>query len=162
MVLKAVGKVWFVEAACRLLKIDGLVLWEVVETERMKFKQGMRLVRVSTRSVAQTRPVELTESSSTKPVDVFHSASVTLLPLQPSARRVQPDGHAFKNAGPTTVVSQSSIPLPTKVPLWSPPLRPTIRPTVNLRATLEKTLSGSRHFSKFVSSLSAERWNGDA
>ena len=51
MVLKAVGKVWFVEAACRLLKMDGLALREMVETERMKFKQGMRLVRVSTRSV---------------------------------------------------------------------------------------------------------------
>jgi len=49
MVLKAVGKVWFVEAACRLLKMDGLVLWEVVETERMKFKQGMRLICVSAR-----------------------------------------------------------------------------------------------------------------
>jgi len=117
MVLKAVGKVWFVEAACRLLKMDGLVLWEVVETERMKFKQGMRLICVSTRSVTRTRPVELTKSSSTRPMEAIHSANVTLLPLRRLARRIQPDGHAFKNAGPTTVLSQSSIPLTTKVPL---------------------------------------------
>jgi len=161
-VLKAVGKVWFVEAACRLLKMDGLVLWEVVETERMKFKQGMRLIRVSTRSVVQTREVRLTAGSSTRHLEAFHSASVTLLPLQPSARRIQPDGHAFKNAGRNTVIAQSSIPLPTKVLLWSPPRRPTTLPTVNSLATLEKTLSGSRVFSKFVLFLSAERWNGGA
>ena len=162
MVLKAVGKVWFVEAACRLLKMDGLVLWEVVETERMKFKQGMRLVRVSTRSVVYIRQVGLTAGPSTKHLDVFHSASVTLLPLQPSARRMQPGGHACKNAGRPTVLAQSIIPLPTKVLLWSPPRHPTTLPTVNSLATLGKILSGSRVFSKSVSFLSAERWNGGA
>ena len=50
-VSKAVGKMWFVEAACRLFKMDGMVLWEVVETERKKFNQGMRLINVSTRSI---------------------------------------------------------------------------------------------------------------
>jgi len=56
MVLKVVGKMWFVEAACKLLKVDGMVLWEVVETERKKFSKGMRLISVSTRSVVQTCP----------------------------------------------------------------------------------------------------------
>jgi hypothetical protein len=54
MVSKAVGKMWFVEAACRELKMDGMVLWEVVEAERLKLKQGMRLDCVSNRSVVQT------------------------------------------------------------------------------------------------------------
>ena len=48
-VLKAVGKMWFVEAACKHLKVDGMVLWNMVEAERMKFNQGMRLINVSTR-----------------------------------------------------------------------------------------------------------------
>jgi len=118
MVLKVVGKMWYVEAACKLLKVDGMVLWEVVETERKKFSKGMRLISVSTRSVVQTCPTVLTASSSIISLEMGHSVSAVLLLLRHSARQIQPDGHAFKNAGPTTVTSQSTIPLLTKVPLW--------------------------------------------
>ena len=142
--------------------MDGMVLWEVVETERKKFQQGMRLIRVSTHPVVQTCPIVLTVSSSTISLEVLHSANATLLPLQPSARRMQPNGHAFKNAGPATVISQLNIPLPIKVPLWSLPPQPSTLHSAKSLVTLAITLSGPSYFGTFVSFLSAERWNGGA